>query len=142
MDLIQRRFVPSKTGNTVQLAIAISRLFSGPNAGPGFQQSDQQALVSLLSFVIGGLIGRLSYVSLFGFAPQSRRWLFFGTLLQALFTLGGTLCAAFAHQSGFATMRNGLSWTDPLGFSALGFLSASMGLQGVMANHFGSHFGK
>lgn len=80
---------------------------------------------------------------------KTRRWLATGTIIQALLTLAGALCALYAHQSGVATSRTvsangttgGLSWTDPLGFLALGFLSMSMGLQGVMATRLATPLG-
>ena len=45
-----------QTGNTVQLALAIARLFSPGNKDFTFHMADRQALVSLLTFLGGAFI--------------------------------------------------------------------------------------
>jgi len=60
--------------------------------------------------------------------------------MQAGLTLGACLTAQHSHQSGFAGTRADPSWTDTLGFIALAFASASMGLQGYQGTRLGSQF--
>lgn len=134
----------AQLGNTVQLALAIARLVSGPDKGPFLLVGGQQALVSLLSFIAGSLIGRLAgnrtIKSPYG--PKTRGWLVFATLVQALLTVFAAMCSKFCHQSGVTMMPRGPSWTGGYGLSALALLSASMGLQGSMATPIGAHIAK
>jgi len=129
-----------QTGNTIQLALAISRLFTGPYPRMiGFQEADQQALCSLLSFLLGAFIGRIGD----WWGSRKRGWLIVGTLIQAGMTLAACLCALYSYsgaQSSFAGARGAPTWTDPLGFAALGFASASMGLQAHLGTRLGSQF--
>ncbi|TFY74992.1 hypothetical protein EWM64_g9020 [Hericium alpestre] len=54
-----------QTGNSVQLALALARLFQGPpgHRDTSFHLADQQALTSLLTFVFGASIGRIEDVT-------------------------------------------------------------------------------
>lgn len=123
-------------GNTIQLSLALARLFSGPGQGAGFLIPDRQALVSLASFLGGSFLGRIGD----RYGAKSRGWLAFGTLLQAGLTMAAALCAWRAHQSGLSTSRADPSWTDTLGFLALAFASASMGLKALLGTRIGAHF--
>lgn len=123
-------------GNTIQLSLAIARLFSGPQQGPEFRMPDRQALVSLVSFLGGSFLGRVGD----RYGAKSRGWLAFGTLIQAGLTMASALCAIYAHQSGVTDSRADPSWTDALGFLALAFASASMGLQALLGTRIGAHF--
>lgn len=123
-------------GNTIQLSLALARLFSGPEKGAGFLMPDRQAIVSLFSFLGGSFLGRIGD----RYGAKSRGWLAFGTLLQAGLTMAASLCALRAHQSGLASSRAEPSWTDTLGFLALAFASASMGLQALLGTRIGAHF--
>ncbi|KZV80260.1 hypothetical protein EXIGLDRAFT_733362 [Exidia glandulosa HHB12029] len=130
-----------QTGNTIQLGLAIARLFSGPVLDTAMRMPDKQALVSLLSFLAGGALGRFTNIensSIFG--AKKRAWLFLATLASALLTLAGCLFANASNAGVFATDRGEPAWTDVFGFLALGCISASMGLQAVVGTRLGSHF--
>ena len=70
--------------------------------------------------------------------PRTRVWLFLGTVLQALFTMAAALLLWKGGQSSFST--NGPTWTNPEGFAAIAFISASMGLQGIMGKRVNTEF--
>ncbi|EJU01156.1 hypothetical protein DACRYDRAFT_22920 [Dacryopinax primogenitus] len=126
-----------QTGNTIQLSLAISRLFTGPYPRElGFQEPDQQALCSLLTFLFGAFLGRIGD----WWGAKRRSWLIMASLIQAGFTLAACLCALYGAQSSFAGPRGSPTWTNPLGFAALGFASASMGLQAHVGTRLGSQF--
>jgi len=126
-----------QTGNTIQLALAISRLFTGPYPRViGFEVPDQQALCSLLSFLIGAFVGRIGDK----IGSRKRVWVILSTLIQAGMTLAAFLTAFYSNQVSFAVMRGSPTWTNPLGFAALGFASASMGLQAHLGTRLGSQF--
>lgn len=102
-----------------------------------FRLVDRQALCSLLSFMLGGFLGgRLGDK----IGCKSRGWLFMGTLVQALFTMASAILIWEGRERNIADGRNDPAWSDILSFVFTGFLSASMGLQGVMAKRVGSHF--
>lgn len=126
-----------QTGNTIQLSLALARLFSGPGQGPEFRIADRQALVSLFSFLGGAFIGRLG--DKIG-AAKSRGWLAFATLLSAGLTMAAALCAMTANESGLTDSRAHPSWTNARGVLALAFASASMGLQALLGTRIGAHF--
>ncbi|EJU01174.1 hypothetical protein DACRYDRAFT_22933 [Dacryopinax primogenitus] len=126
-----------QTGNTVQLSLAIGRLFTGPYPREiGFQVPDQQALCSLLSFLLGAFIGRIGDK----LGSRRRLWLICSTFIQAAMTLAACLTAFKSGQVSFAGPRGEPTWTSPLGFAALGFASASMGLQAHLGTRLGSQF--
>jgi len=127
-----------QTGNTVQLSLAIARLFAGP---PGhrdktFHISDQQALTSLLTFNAGAFVGRLGD----WMGPMSRAWLMLGTFIQALFTMAAAVAVWQSGQISVATDRYDPAWTNALTFVAIGFMSASVGLQGIMGKRVNTQF--
>ncbi|KAF8317380.1 hypothetical protein DL93DRAFT_2077004 [Clavulina sp. PMI_390] len=125
-----------QTGNTIQLSLALARLFSGEGQTSTFLMPDRQALASLSSFLGGSFFGRLGD----RYNPKTRGWLSFATLMQAGLTMAAALCAWKAHQSGFTSSRADPSWTDAYGFLALAFASASMGLQAQVGTRMGSQF--
>lgn len=128
-------------GNTIQLGLAIARLFSGPVLDTAMRTPDRQALVSLLSFLAGGALGRFTNIpnsSIFG--AKRRAWLFLATMASALLTLAGCLFANASQDGVFASDRGSPAWTDAFGYAALGCISASMGLQAVVGTRLGSHF--
>ena len=99
--------------------------------------ADQQALISLLCYLGGGLLGR--YGNRVG--PTKRAWLVAGTFLQALFTMAAALTVWKGGEPSIASSRGEDAWANALSFASLGLISASMGLQGVMARRITSHFG-
>ncbi|KAI0795617.1 hypothetical protein C8Q75DRAFT_711714 [Abortiporus biennis] len=127
-----------QTGNSVQLALALARLFSGP---PGqrdttFHLPDQQALTSILTFNAGAAIGRVGDK----IGAKTRLWLFLGTMIQAVFTMSAALTAWKSGQGSIADNRGDPAWTNALTFVAIGFLSASLGLQGIMGKRVNTQF--
>ncbi|KAL5476883.1 hypothetical protein ACEPAI_3069 [Sanghuangporus weigelae] len=125
-----------QTGNTVQLALAIARLFSPGNTDFSFQMADRQALVSLLTFLGGASLGRIGDK----LGSNTRLWLFLGTFIQALFTMGAAVTVWQGGQGSIAGHRGEPAWTNALSFVALGFASASIGLQGIMGKRVNSQF--
>ncbi|KAL5513508.1 hypothetical protein ACEPAH_3907 [Sanghuangporus vaninii] len=126
-----------QTGNTVQLAVAVGRFMTSSDVNFTFIKADQQALVSLLSYLVGGYMAR--YGDRMG--SNTRAWLTLGTLLQALLTMAAALTIWKSGEPSTAMSRGGDSWENALSFVSLAFVSASMGLQGVMARRISSHFG-
>src|SRR5258708_7110013 len=127
-------------GNTIQLSLALARLFSGSDHHGGFALSDRQALVSLTSFIGGAALGRVSNPPSFCLPVKSRKWLVLSTLAQSGLTLAACLTAHYCGQSGFAGASREPSWTNTLGFLTLAFASASMGLQAFVGARIGSQF--
>ncbi|KAJ9109051.1 hypothetical protein QFC21_000377 [Naganishia friedmannii] len=111
-------------GNVAQLGVALARTFQ-PGAIRGFHMPDKQALCSLLSFLLGTSFGRVGDKM----GSHTRKWLILATVVQALLLMAGALTAHYGGLSGIATDRGDPSWTNPLSFAALGFASASLGLQ-------------
>ncbi|KAL4078132.1 hypothetical protein V8B97DRAFT_1895139 [Scleroderma yunnanense] len=125
----------SQTGNTIQLSIALGRLLDD-EPDLAFRIADRLALTSLLSFVAGGFIGRLG--KRVGYS--TRIWMACGTLIQTLFTMAATIAIWKSKALSYGPMTSGPVWTTPLAFLGYGFMSASMGLQGVMAKRFNTQF--
>ncbi|OSD07841.1 hypothetical protein PYCCODRAFT_1401846 [Trametes coccinea BRFM310] len=127
-----------QTGNSVQLALALARLFSGPpgQRDTSFHIADQQALTSVLTFIAGASLGRIGD----RMGPKTRAWLFLGTMIQALFTMAAALTAWKSGQGSIAEVRGDPAWTNALTFVALGFMSASLGLQGIMGKRVNTQF--
>ena len=71
---------------------------------------------------------------------NTRLWFFLGSLFQALLTAIAAITIHLGGQGSIASVRGSPAWTNPLGDVALGFASASMGLQGVMAKRLKSEF--
>ncbi|CAE6417820.1 hypothetical protein ACGC1H_005136 [Rhizoctonia solani] len=156
-----------QTGNTIQCAMAIAKLFTKyphpvtenpwPRTVPeqvswnplaaeewdwrrdtGIKTSDAQALASLLCFLFGAFCGRLGdHVG-----PRRRAWLISNTFIQAMFTLGATLCCNANGESSFGGARGSefANWGTVLGFCTLGFTSAAMGLQAHAGVRIGNVF--
>lgn len=108
------------------MALAVARLFSGPHPRSyTFHIPDRQALVSLLSFLVGTSIGRIGD----RIGPQRRIWLCISTLAQAGCLMAAALCCLYSREADVAESRGDPSWANPLGLAALGFCSASLGIQ-------------
>ncbi|KAJ6527800.1 hypothetical protein B0H19DRAFT_1195840 [Mycena capillaripes] len=123
-----------QTGNSVQLFIAIARLWEPNSSGVGrntaFHIADRQAITSLLSFQTGAFFGRLAE----RMGPHKRSWLVLSTLVQVMLTMAGALVIWKSGQDHFiAAKRGDRSWTNALTFIGLAFMSASLGIQGVVA---------
>ncbi|TDL19566.1 hypothetical protein BD410DRAFT_791947 [Rickenella mellea] len=125
-----------QTGNTVQLSLALARLFSPGNRDSSFHIADRQALCSLLSFISGAFIGRLGDK----IGAKTRAWLSLGTFIQALLSMAAAIAAWKGGQGSIADNRGDPAWTNALGFVALGFASASVGLQGIMGKRVNTQF--
>ena len=121
------------------MAIALARLFEG---APGFQdhtfhRADQQALCSLISFNLGAFIGRIGD----RVGAHKRIWLIAGTFIQALFTMASAIAFWKAGQSSISNSRDDPAWTNALSFVGLGFMSASLGVQGILGKRLNTQFG-
>ncbi|KAG6379890.1 hypothetical protein JVT61DRAFT_10452 [Boletus reticuloceps] len=124
-----------QTGNSVQLALALARLFNGQH-DTSFHIADQQALCSLLCFVSGAFIGRIGDK----IGCKTRAWLTLGTLIQTLFTIGGAITIWQSGSGSVADNRGDPAWNNTLSFVTIGFISASMGLQGIMGKRLNTQF--
>jgi len=122
-----------QTGNAVQLALAVARPFQGDDT---FYTPDRQALTSLLTFIFGALLARVGD----RVGSKARIWLFIGTFVQALFTMAAAICLWKSDEGSVALDRSNPAWTKPLTYVALGFMSASLGLQGGMAKRIDTQF--
>lgn len=74
----------------------------------------------------------------------TRAWLFLGTMIQALFTMAAALAVWQSGQGdaahAVADSRGDPTWTTARAFVALGFASASIGLQGIMGKRVNTQF--
>jgi hypothetical protein len=87
-------------GNVAQLGLALARTFApGEYRTYGLQLPDQQALVSLLSFLVGTTLGRFEGVLGGG---RCRLWLVSAAFTQCLLAMAGALAAHYAGESGVA----------------------------------------
>jgi hypothetical protein len=102
-----------------------------------FHKADQQALCSLISFNIGAFVGRLGD----HIGPLKRIWLIGGTLLQALLTMAAALTIWKSNSVSIADDRGDPSWTNALTFVGLAFMSASLGVQGILGKRLNTQFG-
>jgi hypothetical protein len=127
-----------QTGNWTQLALALARLFSGPvgSRDLSFHIADQQALCSLLTFWIGSFSGRIGDK----LGAQSRRWMVLGTFMQTLATMVAAIVIWKSGQGSVAETRGTPAWTNALTFAGIGFMSAALGLQGVMGKRLNTQF--
>lgn len=122
-----------------KLALALARLFEGP-AGlrdQTFHKADQQALCSLLSFIAGTCVGRIGDKV----GPTKRIWLMTGCFISTLFTMAAAIAFWKAGQPSLASDRAVPAWTNTLTFVGLGFMSASLGVQGILGKRLNTQFG-
>jgi hypothetical protein len=71
---------------------------------------------------------------------NTRAWLILGTFIQALFTAAAAIAHSQSNQASVASDREVPAWNNTLTFVALGFMSASIGLQGIMGKRVNSQF--
>ncbi|KAH8828537.1 hypothetical protein DL96DRAFT_1709818 [Flagelloscypha sp. PMI_526] len=127
------------TGNYTQLINAIPRLFQ-TDAPHTFRLVDRQALVCLLAFFLGALFGHPKAL-LNQRSPTSRFWLIFSTAIQALCTAAASVLIWTSRSGTIATDSLHEVWQNRWTFVALGFISFSLGLQGVVARGLNTPFG-
>lgn len=128
-----------QTGNFAQLALALARLFEGSGASRDntFHKADQQALCSLIAFNAGAFVGRIGD----RVGSQKRIWLMAGTFIQAVFTMAGAIAFWKSGQPSISGERDLPAWTNALTFVGIAFISASLGLQGVLGKRMNTAFG-
>jgi hypothetical protein len=102
-----------------------------------FRIADQQALCSLIAFNLGAVVGRIGDKV----GAQKRIWLFASTFIQALFTMAGAIAFWKSGQPSIADERDHPAWSNVLSFVGLAFISASLGLQGVLGKRLNTAFG-
>ncbi|KAI6112147.1 hypothetical protein EDD16DRAFT_1604822 [Pisolithus croceorrhizus] len=124
-----------QTGNSVQLALALARLFNGAH-DYSFHIADRQALCSVLSFIFGAFIGRLGNK----IGSKTRLWMTLGTFIQALFTMAAAIAIWKSGQPSVSDSRDDPAWGNVASFVCVGFMSASMGLQGIMGKRLNTQF--
>lgn len=61
-------------------------------------------------------------------------------MIQALFTMAAAIAIWQSGEGSIAPNRITPAWTNPISFVCLGFMSASMGLQGIMGKRISSPF--
>lgn len=71
---------------------------------------------------------------------KTRAWLCLGTFIQALFTMAAALTIWKSGQPSTTNARDDPAWTNALSFVCIGFMSASMGLQGIMGKRVNTQF--
>ncbi|KAF8273722.1 hypothetical protein EI94DRAFT_1715685, partial [Lactarius quietus] len=109
-----------QTGNTLQLSIALARLFQGPQVTRYFFSYCRQASTHLLDDLhFRCFLGRIGD----RIGAKTRLWLFLGTIFQSLLTMGGAIALWQSHQGSVASSRD-----------------CSMGLQGIMGKRVNTQF--
>ena len=63
-----------------------------------------------------------------------------GTLIQALLTMAAALTLWKSGQPSVADARDQPAWSNALTFVTIGFMSASVGLQGIMGKRVNTQF--
>ncbi|KAI6142643.1 hypothetical protein BKA82DRAFT_740442 [Pisolithus tinctorius] len=124
-----------QTGNSLQLALALARFFNSPH-NYSFHLSDRQALCSILSFIFGAFIGRLGD----RIGCRTRLWVTLGTFIQTMFTTAAAIAIWKSGQPSISDSRAVSAWSNTLSFVCIGFMSASMGLQGIMGKRLNTEF--
>ena len=64
-----------------------------------------------------------------------------GTFIQALLTMAGAVVFSQSGETELGTTRAQPAWTNALSFVGLAFISASLGLQGVLGKRMNTAFG-
>ena len=71
---------------------------------------------------------------------KTRAWLALGTFIQAIFTMASAIAIWKSGQGSVADVRDDPAWSNTLSFVCIGFMSASMGLQGIMGKRTNTQF--
>ncbi|KAI6142726.1 hypothetical protein BKA82DRAFT_4190120 [Pisolithus tinctorius] len=124
-----------QTGNSLQLSLSLARFFNGSH-NYSFDLADRRALCSLLSFLFGAFIGR------FGdrIGSQTRLWVTLGTFIQTVFTMAAAIAIRKSGQLSLLDSSTDPAWSNVLSFVCIVFMSASMGLQGIMGKRLNTQF--
>ncbi|KIM64841.1 hypothetical protein SCLCIDRAFT_597260 [Scleroderma citrinum Foug A] len=85
---------------------------------------------------IGTFVGRLGDK----LGCKTRLWMSLGTFIWTLFTMGAAIAIWKSGQPSIAYGRTNPAWTNTLSFVCVGFMSASMGLQGIMGKRMNTQF--
>ncbi|KAK7059714.1 Aldedh domain-containing protein [Favolaschia claudopus] len=129
-----------QTGNFAQLALALARLWEPNPNGPGrdsaFHIADKQAITSLLAFNLGAFFGRVGD----RMGAHKRHWLVLSTFVQVLLTMAAALTIWKSGQGSIAAIRGDPSWNNALTFVGLAFMSASLGVQGIVGKRLNTQF--
>lgn len=88
-----------QTGNVAQLGIAVARTFDPSYERTyGFEKPDQQALCSVLSFLVGTTLGRIGD----RMGAKKRTWLVLATFIQCLCCMAAALAAHYSGEGPYA----------------------------------------
>lgn len=88
-----------QTGNVAQLGLAAARSFNPvPYRTYGFLRPDQQALCSLLTFLLGTSLGRIGD----WIGAKKRKWLVIASFTQVLLAMAAALTQHFSGETGLA----------------------------------------
>lgn len=90
----------------------------------------------MLTFIFGAFIGRLGDK----LGCKTRLWLALGTFIQTVFTMVAAILIWQSQEGSVADARANPAWTNTLSFACIGFMSASMGLQGIMGKRVNTQF--
>jgi len=71
---------------------------------------------------------------------KTRVWLAIGTFIQTLFTMAAAISIWRSGQASVADERSNPAWSNALSFVCVGFMSASMGLQGIIGKRINTQF--
>jgi hypothetical protein len=71
---------------------------------------------------------------------KTRAWLTLGTFIQTLFTMAAAIAIWKSGQASVSDARSNPAWSNTLSFVCVGFISASMGLQGIMGKRTNTQF--
>jgi hypothetical protein len=109
-----------------------------------FHRADQQALTSLISFNLGASIGcfgdKVGAITRLWLPAMSHSRVIAPTFLQALFTMAASIAIWKSGQPDVAVSRADPAWTNLLSFVGVAFMSASLGLQGIMGKRLNTPF--
>lgn len=99
--------------------------------------ADRLALASLVSFAGGAFLGRIGDKV----GSKTRLWVMGATALQSGFLMAAYISLTSANAASYATDRGVLAWHSARAFIALGFMSASLGMQGIVGKRLNTHYG-